>query len=378
MGNQERRAAYASLWVLALAFGWIEASVVVYLHEIYVREVSLHGTNYFAGLPASLVSLPSHLVAVEMAREVSTILLLAAVAWLAGRRPADRAGAFLLSFGIWDLTYYAVLKLVLGWPDSLSAWESLFLIPLPWVAPVWAPVTVATLFVVTGSYVFWTSERARRYRWPDITVLVASVLLTITAFFVESRAAIDHRVPERFPVWLFWAGVVLGTAWFVRLERRAAAKEDVRKPWVGVRVRTILPDRPNAHPELSPAAIVDGPVSGEPGEADLGRVISEYAAAKERLDALVKEAGELGERFKRLAHGLSAHPRRMIIGLPDRLIEDPSEWDVVPSHPLPRIESLVTLTNEIREASLKVEELRERLILMGRADLVEQPDGFFH
>jgi hypothetical protein len=50
----------------------------------------------------------------------------------------------------------------------------------------------------------------------------------------------------------------------------------------------------------------------------------------------------------------------------------------VPSHPLPRIESLVTLTNDIREAALKVEELRERLILRGRADLVEQPNGFFH
>ena len=104
MGNQERRSAYASLWVLALAFGWIEASVVVYLREIYVREVSLQGSTSFTGLQVSLVSLPSHLVAVEMAREACTILLLGAVAWLAGRRPADRAGAFLLSFGIWDLT----------------------------------------------------------------------------------------------------------------------------------------------------------------------------------------------------------------------------------------------------------------------------------
>lgn len=100
MGNQERRAAFASLWVLALAFGWIEASVVVYLREIHAREVSLHGTTYFAGLPVSLVSLPNDLVAVEMAREVCAILLLGAVAWLAGRRSADRAGAFLLSFGI--------------------------------------------------------------------------------------------------------------------------------------------------------------------------------------------------------------------------------------------------------------------------------------
>ena len=230
MGSQERRATYASLWVLALAFGWIEASVVVYLREIYVREVSLQGTNYFAGLQVTLVSLPSHLVAMEMAREACTILLLGAVAWIAGRHRADRAGAFLLAFGLWDLAYYAVLKLVVGWPDSLSAWDILFLIPLPWVAPVWAPATIATLLVASGSYLFWTPDHERRYRWPDTGVLIASALLTIASFLVESRAAVDHRVPETFPVSLFWAGVVLGTAWFVRVEWRAT-KTDTRRPW---------------------------------------------------------------------------------------------------------------------------------------------------
>ena len=69
MGYQERRAAYGSLWVLALVLGWIEASVVVYLRDIYMREVSLQGTNYFAGFQVTLVSLPSHLVAVENAHE---------------------------------------------------------------------------------------------------------------------------------------------------------------------------------------------------------------------------------------------------------------------------------------------------------------------
>ncbi len=38
MDDRRRHAAYASLWVFARAFGLIEASVVVYLREIYVRE----------------------------------------------------------------------------------------------------------------------------------------------------------------------------------------------------------------------------------------------------------------------------------------------------------------------------------------------------
>lgn len=219
MGKPERRAAYATLWILAVAFGFIEASVVVNLREIYVREVALRGPDDFGGLQITLVSLPGHLVGVEMIREACTILLLGAVAWLAGRRLADRAGAFLLSFGVWDLTYYAVLKLIAGWPDTLRAWDILFLIPLPWVAPVWAPVVVAALFVAAGSYLFWTPERDRRYRWPDVAILVASVLLTIGSFLVQSRAAVDHRVPGTFPVWLFGAGVALGTLWFLHVER---------------------------------------------------------------------------------------------------------------------------------------------------------------
>ena len=391
MRIQERRATYGSLWVLALAFGWIEASVVVYLREIYMREASLQGTNYFAGsqsFQVSLLSLPSHVIAVEMAREACTIVLLGAVAWLAGRRSADRAGAFLLSFGIWDLTYYAGLKLALGWPDTLRAWDILFLIPLPWVAPVWAPVTVSVVFVAAGSYLFWTSNRERRYQWPDVAVLAMSVSLTIAAFLVDSRAATDHRVPEGFPVWLFWAGIVLGTAWFVRVERRDV-QSGTERPWVDVRVRTIVPEHSNATIKPSGAARVDRVVSSPQGALD--RVIWEYAEANRRLDALVNEASGLGDRFERLAHGLSMHPRRMIIGLPDRFIEDPTErgpqrgsragdpeWDVVPGQPLPRIESVAILTDDIREAALQVEGLREQLILMGRADLVEHPDGFFH
>ena len=377
MRNHERRTAFGTLWVFALAFGWIEASAVVYLREIDVRAVSIQETSYIAGFPVTLVSLPSRLVALEMAREGCTIVLLGAVAWLAGRRLADRTGAFLLSFGIWDLTYYAALKGVLGWPDSVGAWDILFLIPLPWVAPVWAPVTVATLFAVAGSHLFWTADRERRYRWRDIGVLAGSVVLTIAAFLVESGAAINEREPERFPVWLFWAGVVLGMSWFARVEWRAAMREHGRKPWVGMRVRTIVPESSRTTAEATWGRIVRA-MAGEHLEVHLGDVVTEYEKTSARLEALVRDAEDVGDRLERLAHGLSAHPARMIIGLPDRFIENPSDWDIVPSHPLPSMEHLAALTTEIREVSQKVEGLRERLILMGRTDILERPDRFFH
>jgi hypothetical protein len=373
MKNHERRTVYAAVGVLALAFGWIEAAVVVYLCEIYARELSLQGARYVPNLHVTLVSLPGHLVSLEMAREVCTLLLLGAVAWLAGRRPAERAGAFLLVFGIWDLAYYGVLRLVAGWPDSLSTWDILFLIPLPWVAPVWAPITIAALFVLAGSYLFWTPDWERQYRLPDIGVLTLSVALTIGAFLFESGSVMDHRVPERFPLWLFWAGVILGTAWFARVEGRTARTARGRIPWLGVRVRTILPEKTMPVP-----ATRAGERAGEPARGDAGPVMWEYSEARRRLDGLVQEARELGERLERLGQGLSGHPGRLIVGLPDALLVDLSEWDIVQGHPLPSIDRLAALTKQIREAGAKVEELRERLILMGRADVVEQPDGFFH
>ena len=134
METRERRTACAALCVLSLAFGFIEASVAIYLREIYVRDASLGVTSRLPDLQVTLVSLPDPLLVLEMAREACTIVLLAALGWLAGRRLADRAGAFFLSFGIWDLSYYVVLRAVLGWPTSLGVWDVLFLIPSPWVA----------------------------------------------------------------------------------------------------------------------------------------------------------------------------------------------------------------------------------------------------
>ena len=378
MTNHGRRGPYTSLWLCALAFGWIEASVVVYLREIAIRERALQTTNYLPNLQVPLVSLPGTLVALEMARETCALVLLGAVACLAGCRIADRIGAFLLAFGIWDITYYAGLRLVSGWPDSIRTWDILFLIPSPWVAPVWAPVTIATLFLINGSYLFWTADWERRYRWLDIGLLLVAVGLTLTAFLAGSNAVINHRLPERFPLWVFWSGVILGFVWFARVERREVGQRDARPHWVGVRVRTLAPTRAEP-PSTIPSAPTVEDVTEEPQEEhDLDHVVARYRAATNRLDGLVDEASDAAERLERLAHGLSTRPGHLVIGLPDESLENCSEWDVVPGHPLPSIEELAALTHNIRAEGAKVGELRERLILMGHADLVEQRNGFFH
>jgi hypothetical protein len=217
MADRERRASYIALWVFALAFGWVEAATVVYL-----RSTSPSTASSAVGVQFPLVLISGRLLASEIVREACTMLVLGAAAWLAARSWADRIGAFLLAFGVWDLFYYVVLRLISGWPDALTNWDLLFLIPLPWVAPVWAPATIAAIFVAAGSYLYWTAERARQYTLSDFAILIASAVAVIASFLVDWRFALASQVPQRFPQWLYWAAVVFGTAWFVRVERRGA------------------------------------------------------------------------------------------------------------------------------------------------------------
>lgn len=207
---------YIALLLYAIAFGWIEGCVVVYLRDLYL-DVAAGAT-----VPITAVSLPTRTVNIEVVREASTIVVLGAVAWLSSARVAGRWGAFLVGFGIWDLMYYVTLWLLLGWPESLMTWDILFLIPVPWVAPVWTPVVVAALFVGVGTWLVYTEGRPRMWRWPDALVLLVAASIIVGSFLVESRAAVDHYVPERFAWWIYWPGVLLGVAWFVRVEQRQA------------------------------------------------------------------------------------------------------------------------------------------------------------
>ena len=215
MLSRRRRSGYIALWIFGIAFGWIEAATVVYLRATTHVPAS--------AAPFPLTALPVELVQVEIVREACTMFVLAAVAWAASRRVRDAIGAFLLTFGIWDLVYYAVLHLILGWPDALTAWDVLFLIPLPWVAPIWAPATVAALFIGAGTYLFWTAEQPHWYVRGDFAVLFASALTVIAAFLVEWQVVFTLEPPRHFPLWLFLAGVALGVGWFVHAERRRRA-----------------------------------------------------------------------------------------------------------------------------------------------------------
>src|SRR5712664_1814633 len=76
---------------------------------------------------------------------VVVVYLRAAVALLTSTKSRARAAVFLWTFAIWDIVYYAALWATVRWPLSLSDPDVLFLIPVPWLSPVWFPLLVSAL-----------------------------------------------------------------------------------------------------------------------------------------------------------------------------------------------------------------------------------------
>jgi hypothetical protein len=141
--------------VFALAFGFVEAAVVVYLRAAIGELPGYHGTlSDIRRLSATVqqapspIPFPQSLLTVEVLREAATMLVLVATAFLAAPRARERWASFLFSFAIWDVTYYAGLWATVGWPASLKDTDVLFLIPVPWVAQVWYPLLVSALTVL--------------------------------------------------------------------------------------------------------------------------------------------------------------------------------------------------------------------------------------
>ena len=130
------------LWVVlfAVAFAFVESSVVVYLRALYYPE----GFSF----PLRLIS--SQHLAVELTREFCTLVMLVAVGMIAGTTRWSRFACFAIAFGVWDLFYYIWLKVALNWPSSIFDLDILFLLPIPWIGPVIAPVLISFLLIAAG------------------------------------------------------------------------------------------------------------------------------------------------------------------------------------------------------------------------------------
>lgn len=190
--------------VYALAMAYLESAVVVYLQ----RALAMTPATLF---PLRNQSVLGNLGSIEVGREIATLVMLVTVGWLAGQRGLERFAWLAIAFGIWDIGYYFFLWVFIGWPSSVKTYDLLFLLPVPWVAPVWAPITVSIALIFFGLIVVRRLNFGVvvRIRWRDISLMILGGLVVIISFTLHFRAILNGAVPTTFAWPIFIIGMLL-------------------------------------------------------------------------------------------------------------------------------------------------------------------------
>lgn len=212
-----------SLAIFSIAMGFMETAVVVYLREIYYPD----------GFVFPLQPIDKGIGVTEILREAATIIMLICAGIFTGRTNTEKFGFFIYCFGIWDISYYLFLYLLLGWPESLLTWDILFLIPVTWVGPVLGPVinslTMVTLGILIRRFTSLNPNTfIHRNEWIGLIagslIVILSYTLDYSKYMLEkftfkellwsndSTALFEHAghyIPESFPWWIFIAGQVV-------------------------------------------------------------------------------------------------------------------------------------------------------------------------
>lgn len=171
--------------LFAISMGFLESSVVIYLRELY----------YKTGFTFPLQPIPVRLARVEFLRELSTVFMLVAAGILAGRTKLERFSYFVFAFAVWDLFYYIFLYLCIGWPQTLATWDILFLIPVPWVGPVWAPCLLCIVMISGALYIIRRIDSKPHYsislsHW---WMMITGAIVCMVAFMWDYLAYTYHQ-----------------------------------------------------------------------------------------------------------------------------------------------------------------------------------------
>ncbi|MFA7708231.1 MAG: hypothetical protein WCX73_04745 [Candidatus Pacearchaeota archaeon] len=164
-----RRLVWIGIFAIAMAF--VETMIVFYLRKLYYPNNILFPLN---------MSMPSQILFLELFREACTLIMLAAIAILAGKIAKEKFAYFIYAFAIWDIFYYIWLKLTLDWPASLMTWDVLFLIPITWASPMVCPMIVS-LTMILGALIFLYLPK-HRFTKKQIWLLSFGGLLIYTSF----------------------------------------------------------------------------------------------------------------------------------------------------------------------------------------------------
>ena len=218
-GLMSARVRWAVVAVFAVAMAWMEAATVYYIRAL-VDRIEPYQAN---PLPIS-----DALGYVELWREAATLVMLATLGIVAGRTWRHRAGYAAIAFGVWDIFYYVFLRVMTGWPRTVLDWDILFLLPLPWWGPVLAPVSIAVVMILWGTFATQsngdetgdvaTGDVASSARWTLVTEALACVgiVLALAVFMIDAwralpggRDAVMQVLPTTFNWPLFRVALLL-------------------------------------------------------------------------------------------------------------------------------------------------------------------------
>lgn len=209
----------AMLAVFAVVMAYMEAAIVVYLRQLFYPE----------GFTFPLVVIEGKILLIEIGRELSTLLFLAAISWFAGRRLSERFAMFCLAFALWDIFYYVWLRLMLGWPESLLTWDILFLIPLPWIGPVLSPLIVSLALVIGSVMILLRLYQGGVFR-PIIRewiIATGGAWLIFLSYILDFDAAMGGAMPSPYRWELLVAGIAAGFYALMRsLNRTSGISEE--------------------------------------------------------------------------------------------------------------------------------------------------------
>lgn len=199
----------------AFAMAYLESAVVVYLQ----RALSITPATLF---PLRDQTSLGGLGGIEVGREVATLVMLATIGWLAGRSSTERLAWTSVAFGVWDIGYYFWLWIFIGWPTSLGTTDLLFLLPVPWVAPVWAPLLISVALILFGVLF---ARRARRkdplsVKFKDWFLLIAGGLVVLVSFTWEAGHIRQGAMPSAFDWPVFVLGLAIALFNMVRVLKR--------------------------------------------------------------------------------------------------------------------------------------------------------------
>ena len=238
-----------ALVIFSIAMAALESAVVVYLRELY----------YPNGFTVAFKLIDEHILLVEIARELATLIMLASIAYLIGHTRSDRFAYFLLSFAVWDIFYYVWLKVFINWPASIIDWDILFLIPITWLAPVLAPV-ICSLTMIVLAAVILKNSKTKIFTGPFLFFLIMGCMLVLFTFMKDygslllsagSFSAYVHLIQSKTFVaseyapasynWLvFWIGEISICASIIYLAGSNSIKRSLTTRLLNLRFRKDL------------------------------------------------------------------------------------------------------------------------------------------